>query len=219
MRFLIAFCSLIVLIASTAHAGTINLPPGPYCATTQTGAIYDGVTAGACAVTPPGDVAPPGRQLTATIKYPNAPGSGIRNAVNVTQWGTVFGHRNSTDPESAWPGAAGASPAIAGFTGNGYIALEFTPTVRAQVTVGVSSYYGWLLDGAWSTRPGDFTGSAACAGARGGGDSFQKMSSDPARPGCYIPKGQRAYFNIRLHKPQDAPVTAQFNLSTLVFGP
>lgn len=221
MRTLIAL--FLLDFAAVCAAGTINLPPGPYCATTQTAGVYNGVTAGACTTVPP--IIPAGRQLVSTIKYPNAPGSGVRSNANVALWGTVFGHRNSTDAEAPWPGAAGTSPAIVSFTGSGYIALEFTPTQRAQVIVGVSSYYGWLLDGAWSTRVGDFSGNvtgspnSACAATRGAGESFPKLSSDPSKPGCYIARGTRAVLNLRLHVPQAASPTVQFNLSTLVYGP
>lgn len=232
MRYLIALCLVVLLIVialimgcAPARAGTINLPSGPYCATTQAGAVYNGVTAGVCVTQPP-DVVPAGRQVVGAIKYPNSPGSGVRNAMDLTKWGSLFGHRNSTDAEAKWPGAVNPVPAITAFTGAGYVASCFTPTMRAQVTIGVSTYYGWLLDGAWSTRPGDFSGNvpgnlpSACAGTKGAGDSFPKMSTDPAWAGCHFPVGTpQVCLNLKMHTPiATSPTVALFQTAT-VFGP
>ena len=206
---------LTLLAAATLSAGTIQLPVGPYCATTQTAGVYNGVTAGQCASVPPID--PPGRQVVGSIKYPNAPGSGVRGGMDLKKWGSLFGHLNSTDAEQPWPGPHNTAPAITAFTGAGYVASCFTPTVKAQVTVRTASYYGWEMDGAWSTRPGDFSGSvtgslpSACAGTAGPGNAFPKMSTDPALPGCYFAVGTpQVCLNLRMHTPMVTSPTAGF---------
>lgn len=182
-----------------------------YCGTLEISLPFVGMrdaTLGSCGVGPE----PPGRQRTASIKYPNSPGSGVR-AVDCTLWDNVFGHRNSTDPVSPWPGASGSSPAFIQFTGSGYVALKFNATKKAQVIVNISSYNGLTLDGAWSTSPGDFTDCMT----RGPGEAFQKLSTDPTKPGFYIPQGQDAYLNLRLHAVSTTNPTLQLNLSYTLY--
>lgn len=183
-----------------------------YCGTLEVALPFVGMrdaTLGSCGIGPE----PPGRQKTATLKYPNYPGSGMRT-VDCTLWDNVFGHSNSVDPVSPWPGASGSSPAFIQFTGSGYVALEFTPTKKAQVLVNISSYNGLILDGAWSTSPGNFTDFMT----RGPGETFQKLSTDPAWPGFYIPLGQKAYLNLRAHTVSTANRTLQLNLSYTLHG-
>jgi len=193
--------------------GTINLPPGPYCATSFDGTAYHGVTAGVCPVVQPPTGEPPGRQRAASIKYPNVPTSHGVRSVDLSTWDALFGHRNDTDALTPWPGALGTAPAIVQFTGTGYVALEFTPTRHAQIMVNVSSYNGAMMDGAWSMRPGDF----AAAETRGPGESFQKVSTDPSKPGFYIPVDQRAYLNLRLHVPQPMGRTVQLGMQGILY--
>lgn len=217
-----AYVALLIATAALRPARAADLTPLP--AAPATGWCYAGTVcnaqrictyAGVQACPDSTVVDPPGRQRAAQIRYPNAPGSRTRTA-DLAFWDSLFGHRTDTDPVSPWPGAAGTAPAVMQFTGDGYVALEFTPTRHAQVTVNVSSYNGVVLDGAWSTRVGDFGGSAQCTATRGPGESFPKLSSDPARPGCYFAVGQRAYFNMRRHVAQAAG-TVQFGLSAIVY--
>jgi len=193
-----------------------------YCGTLEVAPPFVGMrdaSPGSCGVVPPD---PAGRQLTATIKYPNVPGSGVRT-IDITRWDNLFGHRDSIDGITPWPGANGSSPAVVQFTGPGYVALDAMPNVKAQVMVNISSYNGAVLDGAWSTQVGDFSGNVkgnvagACTATRGPGESFPKLSTDPTKPGCYIALGQHVVFNVRLHVPQPAPKTVQFNMTSVVY--
>lgn len=141
MRYLIALCLLIVLLASTAcHAGTINLPTAPYCATTQSGAVYNGVTAGACAVIPdpnPGAGCPAvahtsfgDRTLVARASIVfGATGRGLRPSADVSTWDGLLGFGETSVIATPWPGVGGASPVVINFPARGYICAKFrTPT-------------------------------------------------------------------------------------------
>lgn len=174
MRYLIALCLLIVLIASTVHAaGTINLPTGPYCATTQAGAVYNGVTAGACAVIPdpqPGAGCPQvahtpfgDRTLVtrASIVF-GATARGLRPNADVTTWDGLLGFGEGSVIATPWPGVGGNTPVVINFPANGYICARFRTPANVNTRNGRFSNPSYLraqspsLTMAISTAGGDF---------------------------------------------------------------
>lgn len=137
MRYLIALCLLAILVTGTGNAaGTINLPTGPYCATTQSGATYNGVTAGACAVIPdpnPGAGCPQvahtsfgDRTLVTRVSIVyGATGRGLRPNADVTTWDGLLGFGEGSSVATPWPGVGGASPVMINFPARGYICAKF----------------------------------------------------------------------------------------------
>lgn len=135
MRILLSI--LLLTLAVCAGAGTINLVPGPYCATSISGGQYNGVTAGACAVIPPSD---PGAGCPAVAHTPwgdktlvtrasicyGATCRGLRANTDVTTWSGLFGLGEGTGSTPVpWPGIGGAAPVIKGFPRAGYLCVPF----------------------------------------------------------------------------------------------
>lgn len=151
MRFL----AILLLPALAAAQGTINLPPGPYCATTLVNGAYNGVTAGPCAAPPtvgcPATV--DGLTLVRTATVCTGALCLSPHAADVTKWSGLFG--------SDFPGVGGAAPVIKGFPAKGYLCAKFTtpPSLTLNGTMYNPSYLRALsptLDIAISRQGGDW---------------------------------------------------------------
>ena len=168
----IALCAMSSLAIG---AGTINLPSGPYCATTQTASVYDGVTAGACATTGPptnpvagcpavahtpwGDRALVTR---ASITY-GATGQRAR-ILDITTWDGLLGFGETSTEAVPWPGVGGAAPVIRAFPRNGYICAKLRAPANVSTRLGGFSNPSYLralsptLTMSISRNGGDFAG-------------------------------------------------------------
>ena len=203
--------------ASTAPAyasGTINLSldASAYCATSQTGNAFSGVVQGTCQ-TPPGQcVNIPGlsRLLTSNIQYGAYiyPGAPTRFNVDVTEWSNIWGHRNSTDAYTPWPGVAGSGPSLLQFGRHNYLSAHF-------LTSGNTSLYGNFtypesipgpnVDIKISTICGDFAPPSTNPGcfisnAPSGGQVVMNWTFVSGnRSKCALLPNTNYYMNIKMH--------------------
>jgi hypothetical protein len=151
------------------------------------------------------------------VSYPNAPGSGTRYNVVITNFGAVFGHKDDKDAERPFPGRAGSSPAIWQYPGAVTNTMCFTMVTQPlHGSVGVSTYLGYTMDIGWSMNPWVFPIDPryATLGA-GPGDSGPTWSNYLTNK-AYIPPGVFACLMTRLHTPVNGFVKLQLNND---FGP
>lgn len=171
----LALLALSGCVAPAYAAGTINLPSGPYCATTQTAGAYDGVTAGACATTAPPSI--PGAGCPAVAHTPwgdralvtrssityGATGQRAR-ILDITSWDGLLGFGETSIAATPWPGVGGAAPVIRAFPRSGYICAKFRSPSNVATRVGGFSNPSYLralsptLTMSISRNGGDFAG-------------------------------------------------------------
>ena len=204
---------LTAVLAATLSAGTIDLPPGPYCATTQTAGVYNGVTAGACSITPPG-ACPAGRQTSATVCYNYNLAPSTCMAADLTSFATLFQRNGPGKPLIDWPGYQ-EFVVIKTFDKTKYTALRidvplsgFPASQNGIITHG-ETFPGPLLDVAISTSCGDFNPPSTMCKATGvnGGSIAAKWKIPTATQtnGCVMTPGHSYYLNIKATHPE-API-------------
>lgn len=163
---------------------------------------------------------PQNRLQTSNIAY--SPSSGIRNAVNVTDWSNIWGDSTSTDTTVAWPGRHDSAPIILQFDRNKYVSAKFT------VPVGQIASYGWIahteynygldLTTTISTTCGDFNPTnQACKSVTTSGALLT-----PWRVGtgnfCPLTPGTTYYFNIEATDPTQGSTTCAASSPTCAIG-
>jgi hypothetical protein len=155
--------------------------------------------------------------LYSWIDYPNAPNTGFRAGVEITDFAQVFGHINDTDSMMPFPGRSGSSPVIMQFPGYETLAMQFVvPEEPYQGGVGCSSYSGQILDIAISTTPWDFPTDPVYATFNvAPGESGPTWSNYLPNKALLTP-GQTYYYLFRLSDPQTHTVATGLNS---VFGP
>lgn len=229
--FGLAFIGLlaVTMLARVAHAdGTINLPAGAYCATTQSGAVYDGVTAGACSATPPVTSCPSGRALTTVISHSRSL-TGTRS-VDATKADNLFGTFTSWLSPAPFPWDQGVFVGFTALKRGEYIAAQFTipATGVNPATVGKfvkdETVAGPANIVTISQRCGDFNIAALppnCVGTpvRPGDGIIRTILPQAIGVGCPLRPGQTYYLNIRIADPNVVhplcgPVTCRFGLQS-----
>jgi hypothetical protein len=146
----------------------------------------------------------PGSRLsTSNIAY--TPSSGVRNAVDVTDWSKIWGDSNPTDTTVPWPGRHDSAPIILQFDRNKYVSAKFT------VPAGQAASYGWIahteynygldLTTTISTTCGDFSpANSLCKSVTTSGGLLT-----PWRVGtgnfCPLLPGTTYYFNMKATDP------------------
>ncbi len=154
---------------------------------------------------------PTGRLTTASIRYPNVPGSGVRGNVDLTRFENIWGHSSNTDTAIAWPGRNSAVPAIQNWGKTQYIAAKFNVPASAGTsayeTLRYSTYYsGPELTLSVSTQCGDFqpVNPLCLSTGVGTGDAFKKIVLFPHTNGCPILPGTDYYINVKMTDPAPA---------------
>ncbi len=195
-------------LAASQGAGTINLPPGPYCATTQAAGVYNGVTAGTCPVIPPTQGCPAtvaGLRLVTRATVCTGALCLIPHSADLTTWEGLFG--------APWPGVGGAAPVIKGFPRDGYICAKFATPAAATYT-GTMYNPSYLRDlsptltvaisrtgGDWSTgltTPGCLRSNVYASDAQ---LMLWKGTTNAPASWCNLPPGGTYYLNIRYGNP------------------
>lgn len=188
---------------------THNIDGNPFCVDSAAlAAVIAAGTPGACGVVPP---PPSGTPIYSGISYPTVPGSGYRN-VDITIWDSVFGHRDSTDPITPFPGVAGASVGVLQFPGDRAVAIRFVAAAHLLDTISQTSYLGGhLIDMAYSAVAGNFA-SELHNGSRMGvstGEGGPTTSTSLANK-TLIVVGNTYFLNIRLSAPQSGAIKIGF---------
>lgn len=179
---LFSVCLLVLTGCTMASAGTpaiqVSLDSAKYCATARQGDAFTGVAPGACVVGPP--IIPPvvvANQLKVSSITYGPYLTTARPNVNVTEWVNIWGHSNTTDAASPWPGNSGAGPVIRGFNRSTVLIAHFH--TGAVVRPGFFTYarnfsQDILHDGidiSISKIAGDFT-------PNGGATNFNALPTD-----------------------------------------
>jgi hypothetical protein len=151
------------------------------------------------------------RQGNLNIAYPNTPGGGTRNNVDITNYDNIWGHNSNSDTVVTWPGRNGATVAFMNWPKTQYIAAKFhvpanvSPTMYGSHTYG-TYYSGPLLKMAISHTCGDFAPSnpLCLATGRSAGDSFEKWLIAPLTNGCPLTPNTDYFINIQMDGVQPA---------------
>lgn len=181
-----------------------NASPGNATSQQATVVVGTGVDPDSC------PTSPLTRLTTASIKYPNVPQSGTRSGVDLTKFENIWGHMNSVDTATLWPGVSGAQPAIAGWGKTQYIAAKFHVPANQSTTAYGFMGYGTYFSGpnltlAISTSCGDFAPTnPQCVSTHTGGESFSKWRIVPATLNCPLTPGQDYFINLRMENPTAA---------------
>lgn len=209
----IAFATLLGLAACAATApayatGTINLnlDASHYCATTQSGNDFRGISQGLCPITPP-TACPAGRVLNSQISYDY--GRDQRRQADLTKADAILGYFSMTDALHIMPWAQGTHPTIYGFPSNGYIAMQLTvPTTLPVSQTGLLTHAetlpGPALTAAISTQCGDFSPANSQCGpiTAGTGQLMAKWKiATAAGNGCPLTSGGVYYINLKIASP------------------
>lgn len=153
---------------------------------------------------------PMSRLTTASIKYPNVPSSGTRNNMDLTKFENIWGHMNSVDNSTLWPGVSGTQPAIIAWGKTQYVAAKFhVPAGQSTLSYGFMGYGTYFsgpnLTMSISTICGDFApANAQCVSTHAAGESFSKWRIVPATLNCPLTPGQDYFINMRMDNPTAA---------------
>jgi hypothetical protein len=149
---------------------------------------------------------------TSDITYPNGDRS-TRKAVDLTKLENIFGHADSKDDVTPWPGRQGSVAAIESLPQSGFICAAFTvpPNVRYFGTNGVGSQYSTpedTVDIAYGEKCGDFEPKQkACLKLDvGNGESGPRWTTVDSVKGCMLKPGTH-YWNLRTHARGDGAAT------------
>jgi len=151
------------------------------------------------------------RLLTSNITY-GAVNLSARPNVAVTEWDNIWGHGNTTDGITPWPGVTGSSPVMRQFGRTNFVAAHFNTGAHASPTSGWIIYPtnigGPNIDIAISPTCGDFSANVPNPGC-----SIQNAASDDSRAiswkftsgnttsYCNLQPNTDYYVNIKLHDP------------------
>lgn len=212
---LILSLALCALSSFAFGQGTINLPPGPYCATTIVAGAYNGVTAGNCASAPAtgcpavahtawGDKALVAR---AAITY-GATGQRPRS-LDISTWDGLLGFGETSIVATPWPGVGGAAPVIRSFPRNGYVCAKFRTPANVGTRSGNFSNPSYLRDlsptltMSISRNGGDFAGGLDTPGclvrnvyAKDGNLIHWKGTPNAPASWCNLAPNTEYYLNI-----------------------
>lgn len=224
MKTILATVILSLLTAANVQAaGTIgvSLDALHYCATTQTGNNFSGVTPGTCPIVPPTGC-PAGRALNSTVSYNY--GSDQHRQADLTSANAVIGYFSMTDVLHIMPWAQGTHPTIYGMPSNGYVAMQFTtsmgmPSNQSGLLTHAETLPGPALTAAISPKCGDFTpGNAMCGPitANAGQLMAKWKLATAVGNGCPLAAGAVYYINLKIANPALCPapycaVTIQAN--------
>lgn len=188
------------LVCSNANGSASSQPPATVVVSdTSTSCNVPGMT----------------RLTNTRILYPNlgpVPPP-ARSNVDVTLFENIWGHGNTTDTATVWPGRNGAVPAIANWGKTQFIAAKFTATTSSSPveTLRYSTYYsGPALTLSVSQTCGDFApANPLCLTENvGSGGDFKKIVVQPHTNGCPLTPGTDYYINIKMTNPQPTDCTS-----------
>lgn len=181
-----------------------NASPGNATSQQATVVVTNGVDPDQC------PSSPMTRLTTASVKYPNVPQSGTRSNLDLTKFENIWGHMNSVDNATAWPGVSGTQPAIMGWGKTQYVAAKFhVPAGQSTASYGFLGY-GTYFSGpnltlSISSTCGDFApANPQCLSTHTAGESFSKWRIVPATLNCPLTPGQDYFINLRMENPTAA---------------